>query len=192
MEPQTSYYPEVKIFTSVSYQTWIAECVASFLAHFSPSPKNHYGKLSDSEGIPMSLRIRENPPSVQIIQSPAGGEKAGIQRIREKLIDEKNDFFIPELVVANEKDLTRECIIVTIQDRSLLNILDNNLLAPAKTAEIIEALRKNYPHFFIVVQRYILGIEAQDGFKVPYKVVTEEDRETLQYLENLPHRLGNG
>lgn len=177
--------------TSKDYQAWAAECVAQFLAEFRDDGRR------GGATTPLKIRVHENPPSVQIIKLPEGGAHAGTARIREKLAEEslqprqtESGFFMqPEMVLAREADLTRECIIVTLRDETVDTILEHELLASQKVAEVLEALRQGHPNFFIVVQRYLLGIEQHDGVKVPFSVVEEHDEQTRKYLENITQHL---
>ncbi len=177
--------------TSGKYQREIADCVGGFLAHFRPSAKTHHAarNVNGSE-TPFKVRIRETPPSVQIVQLPQGGLAAGIQRIRNKMAGFVGMQAPDSLVVARETDLTRECVIVTLADNTVKTILGQGLLSPEQVAEVLAILRQGSPQLFVVVQRYIMGIESEAGLHVPYHVVPERDRPTLNYLSALPDQLG--
>lgn len=177
--------------TSRNYQREIADCVGGFLARFQPSAKTHNAARSlDRDEIPFKVRVREEPPSVQIVQLPQGGPAAGIQRIRNKMTGFVGVQTPDSLVVARETDLTRECVIVTLADNTVETILGQGLLSPEQVAEVLALLRQDSPHLFVVVQRYIMGIESEAGLPVPYHVVPETDRPTFEYLSNLPGQLG--
>lgn len=178
--------------TSRDYQRKIADCVGDFLAHFQPSAKTHHAARGiEDNKIPFKVRVHERPPSVQIVQLPQGGPTAGIQRIRNQLTGFAGIQPPPgSLVVARETDLTRECVIVTLADDTVETILGQGLLSPEQVAEVLALLRQGSPQLFVVVQRYIIGIEMEAGLPVPYSVVPESDRSTLDYLSNLPNQLG--
>lgn len=174
--------------TFPQYQNRALECVSHFLAAFQSSPKTQSKKLRDNESVPVTLRVGDDPPSVQILQLPKGGIPAGELRISEKL----SSGVIPAkagILVAHEEDLTRECIIVTLNDNTVDAIIQNELVAPHRIAELLEKIRRGHPNFFIVVQRYIMGIERKSGLKVPYSIVEESDEKTFHYLEKLPSAL---
>jgi len=170
------------------YQNRVVECVSQFLSAFCASPKTQSKKLRGNKNIPVTLRIHENPPSVQILQLPKGGPAAGELRISEK-ISKKENSLENSLVVAHEEDLTRECVILTLQDGAIETILKNELVAPERVAEALEKIRRGHPNFFVVVQRYIMGIERKSGLKVPYSIVEASDEKTFHYLEELPGNL---
>lgn len=174
--------------TFPQYQNRALECVSQFLAAFKASPKIQSKKLCGAENIPVTLRVHEKPPSVQILQLPQGGPAAGELRISEKLVQE-NSSQKNSLIIAREEDLTRECIIVTLNDSTIETILKNELVAPERVAEVLEQIRRGHPNFFVVVQRYIIGIERKSGLKVPYSIVEESDEKTFHYLEKLPEIL---
>lgn len=174
--------------TSHAYQNRAFACVSQFLSSFHVSPKTQSKKLRENENIPVTLRVNEKPPSVQILQLPQGGVNAGELRISEKL----SSSVIPAkagILIAHEEDLTRECIIVTLNDSTIETILKNELVAPERVAEALEKIRRGHPNFFVVVQRYIIGIERKSGLKVPYSIVEESDKKTFHYLEQLPSAL---
>lgn len=184
--------------TSVEYQNRALECVANFLANFEEKQKRHVLKLQSGDSLPLHVRVHENPPSVQIIQEPRGGSRAGVLRIQEKLSRPKDQTIknIPELIIptpqiilAEENDLTRECIIVTFRDDTLNTILEGGLISPSQAQEFIGMLRTGHPDFFLIVQRYLLGFEQHDGVQVPYGIVTQKDETTFQYLEKFPKLL---
>ena len=175
------------------YQKRAQACVLSYLHCFSPSSKSYELKTTDPNKIPVSIRIHGNPPSVQIEQAPVGGRSAGLMRIKEKMhadepLETIGEFIVPKtkILIAEENDLTRECIILTLQDGAIETILSNELMAPEQVAETLEKIRCGHPNFFVVVQRYIIGIERNSGLKVPYSIVEESDKKTFDYLEELP------
>lgn len=172
--------------TFPQYQNRALECVSQFISAFHASPKTQSKKLHANENIPVTLRVNDDPPSVQILQLPKGGMRAGELRIGEKL--SKQNSATP-LVIAHEEDLTRECIIVTLNDNTVDAIIQNELVAPHRIAELLEKIRRGHPNFFIVVQRYIMGIERKSGLKVPYSIVEQSDEKTFLYLEKLPSAL---
>lgn len=174
--------------TFPQYQNRALECVSQFLSAFHASPKTQSKKLRENENVAVTLRVHEKPPSVQILQLPKGGPAAGETRISEKLFSN----VIPAqagILVAHEEDLTRECVILTLNDSTVDTILQNELVAPHRVAELLEKIRRGHPNFFIVVQRYIMGIERKSGLKVPYSIVEESDEKTFRYLEKLPSAL---
>lgn len=174
--------------TSCAYQNLALECVSQFLAAFRADQKTQSKKLRENESVPVTLRVHEDPPSVQILQLPQGGIRAGELRISEKLsLDATHTN--AKILVAREEDLTRECLIVTLNDSAMDTMLQNELVAPHRVAELLEKIRRGHPNFFIVVQRYIMGIERKSGLKVPYSIVEESDKKTFRYLEKLPSAL---
>lgn len=174
--------------TFPKYQNRALECVSQFLAAFRADQKTQSKKLRENENVPVTLRVNEDPPSVQILQLPQGGIRAGELRISEKMsLDATHTN--AEILVAREEDLTRECLIVTLNDSAMDTMLQNELVAPHRVAELLEMLRRGHPNFFIVVQRYIMGIERKSGLKVPYSIVEESDKKTFRYLEKLPSAL---
>lgn len=177
--------------TSSSYQKWASECLGQFLA----------ARPSSAEELPVKLRVSQMPPSAQIMKLPAGGFINGVKRIREKLYLKKENvseqaphLLLPhnetDIAIAREEDLTRECLIVTLHDASLEAIIRQDLLSSKESARAITWLRESYPNFFVAFQRYLLGIEHDDGIKVGFKVVTAEDDETLEYLKRLALSMG--
>ncbi|MEK7524634.1 MAG: hypothetical protein AAB588_06450 [Patescibacteria group bacterium] len=172
--------------TSSDYQQWAAHCVGTFLANFEPSPKNRMRAVSEetSAVTPYRIRVLENPPSVQVVQMPQGGVEAGRKRIQEKIAGPSEI-----ILTAEEKDLTRECIILTLHDALIESILKSGLLLPGEAAKILDELRKDRPKFFVVVQRYLMGIESDAGIKIPYSIVEKTDIRTMEYLEQLPSHL---
>lgn len=174
--------------TFPQYQNRVAECMAQFLSAFRPSPKTQSKKLRENERVSVTLRVYEKPPSVQILQLPKGGVAAGAIRISEKLTQE-NAQQKTSLVIAHEEDLIHECIIVTLNDTTVDTILQSELVVPHRIAELLEKIRRGHPNFFIVVQRYIMGIERKSGLKVPYSIVEQSDEKTFGYLEKLPSAL---
>lgn len=174
--------------TFPQYQNRALECISQFLSAFHASSKTQSKKLRGNENVAVTLRVHENPPSIQILQLPKGGVAAGELRISEKLAQENARQKTP-LVIAREEDLTRECVIVTLSDDAIETILKNELVAPERVAEVLEKIRRGHPNFFIVIQRYIMGIERKSGLKVPYSIVEESDEKTFRYLETLPGNL---
>lgn len=164
-----------------AYQMQAFETVSSFLnlqknagQSFSISPENDASKIT--------VRVKETPPSVQIIHSPQGGQKAGMKRIQEKL-------YLPEdidpIVTVSENDLTRETIIMNLKDATLDKILTAGLLSPQQMISLIAFLHDDQPNLFIVVNRFLLGIEPLTKTPSPFKLIEMEDRETWGYLKNL-------
>ena len=149
---------------------------------------------------PFSIRVAGRPPSLQVRKLPQGGAQKGAERIREKLheaapdLREEHGFLVESplatsLIIANEDDLTRECVIVTLEDDTLLEILNRGLLSPSKIADLLASMKKNHPHAFVIFQRYLFGIERADGLKVPFGVVEASAVGTLNYLAKLPESL---
>lgn len=164
-----------------AYQMQAVETVSSFLnlqkatGHsFSISPENKTSKIT--------VRVKETPPSVQIIHSPQGGQKAGQKRVQEKL-------FLPEevepLVTVSENDLTRETIVMNLKDSTLDQILTAGLMTPRQIISLIQFLYDDQPNLFIVVDRFLFGIEPLTKTPSPFKLVEMGDKETWGYLKNL-------
>lgn len=144
----------------------------------------------------VQIRVNENPPSVQIKRLPEGGFASGFQRIAEKIeanleFENRAGLILPnsKIVVAHEEDLTRESIILTLNDSAMSAILENGLISPEQMSKTLENFKKIGPDYFVIVQRYIIGIEAADGIKVPYAIIGNSDEKTMQYLEKLPSLL---
>ncbi|MBI2638367.1 hypothetical protein HYW83_02145 [Candidatus Peregrinibacteria bacterium] len=185
------YYEDELGVTSTTYQKRAADCLGTFLAAFQPSPKSHRPKFLGNEDTPFSLRITQEPPSVQILQYPQGGVQKGIQRMRRKMTGFAGmlDMAPQQLVLAHAGDLTRECIIVSLRDDTMETILKSGLLSPEQVAQLLKVVREGHPDLLVVVQRYIMGIEAEAGLQVPYSFVAESDRATFEYLTALPENL---
>lgn len=186
--------------SSSSYQKAAEMCVRNFLENFEPSAKNRKLALPNDANTPFEIRVRKNPPSVQIRHFPKGGIKAGQLRICEKISLPQEDFeeicegklLLPKtpLILADEADLTRESIILTLGDNTISEMLKQEFIAPKQATEILENTRRGHPDFFIIVQRYLMGIEYGDGLKIPYGIIAETDSDTLEYLTKLPAQLG--
>lgn len=193
------YYEDEFGITGDAYQRRAANCLSVLLASFQPSPKQspktRLRRPTLNEDNPFKITVNDNPPSAQILQLPKGGVNAGIQRIRQKMtetIQPNPDLpilLLPSIVVAQETDLTRECVIASLRAKTIKTIIDSALLSPKESADILEILRGTHPHLLVVLQRYLIGIERDDGIKVPYQLVEASDEKTLQYLEQLPAEL---
>lgn len=182
---------------SAVYQNAAETCVRNFLKNFEPCGKNQRLQQPRESATPFEIRVQQNPPSVQIRQFPEGGSKAGGMRIHEKMARQESEenfsnacggaFLIPEtpLILAEETDLTRESIILTLGDATMEQMLAQQFISPKLATEIVQTLRIGHPDFFIIVQRYLLGIEYRDGVKVPYGVVEGKDEKTFDYLDHL-------
>lgn len=178
------------------YQKRAQACVYTYLDSFTPSSKSYELKTTNANKVPISILVHENPPSVQIRQSPQGGKSAGLSRIQEQLglpedTETLGELIIPKtkILVAQEHDLTRECIILTLGDSTVNTIVENGLIMPKQIAAMLAEFQKGHPDFFIVVQRYLIGIEQTSGYKVPYGIVNEKDERAFEYLETLAHDL---
>ncbi|GEM_PF-5696667 len=178
--------------SGLKYQKRAKACIQTYLNSFSPSSKSYELKTTRTHEIPISILVHENPPSVQIRQSPQGGKSAGLSRIQEQLslpadTETVGELIIPKtkILMAQEHDLTRECIILTLRDSAANAIVENGLISPKCVAAMLHELKKGHPDFFIVVQRYLIGIEQTDGYKVPYSIVNEKDERAFEYLETL-------
>ncbi|PIQ77562.1 hypothetical protein COV82_03825 [Candidatus Peregrinibacteria bacterium CG11_big_fil_rev_8_21_14_0_20_46_8] len=173
------------VVTRPEYQHQAQQCVIDFLAL-------NYTQKIETAAQKISLRIHERPPSVQVIQHPDGGMRAGATRMREKIttptaIQTPNGLHLAsnQIVVANMQDLTRECIVVTLEDPTISTLLENDLLAICDIPAL-QNLRCEQPKIFIVLQRYLMGIEKEDGIRVPFDFVSYENIETLDFLSSLP------
>lgn len=182
--------------SGAEYQKRTEACIHAYLRSFSPSSKSYELKTTSSDEIPVSIRVYENPPGVQIQQAPRGGKLAGLLRIQEKLglpedTETIGDLVVPKtkILIAEESDLTRECIILTLRDNTVNTILANGLITPQQAAAVLQKFQKSHPDFFIVVQRYLIGMEHTDGYKIPYGIVTQKDETAFEYLETLPQSL---
>lgn len=178
-------FEDISDITQAAYQKRAEQCVTQFLQKFQTSLRPQQLAVFNEHDTPFTLRVTKNPPSLQIKQLPHGGTAAGELRIREKL----SPVTKRTLVVAGAQDLTRECIVVMLHDQTINTILQSGLLAPEQIAAVLESLRIDSPEMFVVVQRYIIGIERFDGLCVPYKIVPADDEETFEYLNRLPYEL---
>lgn len=176
---------EIKSIEESFYQRRAQFCVTNFLQSFPESKKTQSLLLPGENTAPISLNLHKNPPSIQVRKFPVGGANKGIIRIRSKLSENLSQ----PIVVAEEKDLTRECVIITLGDTTLDLILGNGLFPSLQIAEVLQNLKQGHPDYFLVLQRYIMGIEKDDGLKVPFDIVTPQDDATFVYLETLPKSL---
>lgn len=184
--PYNAMFEDTPGIMQISYQKRAQKCVTLFLEKFHASSRSQQLNALSENDVPFTIRVNTNPPSLQIRQLPNGGIHAGELRIHEKLARANTS---ESIVVAENTDLTRECIIVMLRDSVIDAILENGLLTPEQIASFLEAIRSGNPDFFIVVQRYIMGIERKDGLSVPYKIVPAHDDETFEYLSKLPGEL---
>lgn len=187
--------------TSYAYQKAAETCVRNFLKNFGPAGKNHRLTVPNESETPLQIRVHENPPSVQIRQLPLGGLQAAQLRIREKISpkEPEKDFqetcggklLLPKtpIVLAKTADLTRESIILTLGAETMDQMLRQEFIRPKQTQEALAEIRAEHPDFFIVVERYLLGIEHRDGVSVPYSVVEETNQAAFLYLQNIPSLL---
>lgn len=204
-------HDELGITTSV-YQKQTGAIVEEFLVVFGDAakrtssanrPKQLWDGFTDND-TPFSIRLNEKPPSVQIIQHPKGGEEAGVRRIKNKMIPPEfqnettasgivlpNQCITPEsaIAIAEITDLTRELILVTLDDKTVIAIMSQGLLRPEEVSQLLKLLQQKHPEHFVIVQRYLLGVESEYDCKVPFSVIPSDDRETFQYLTDLPSRL---
>lgn len=165
-----------------AYQNRAEKTIYSFL-HLPETSKNSFGlTLEEPDSTKIKIRVKESPPSVQIVHTPLGGEKAGTLRIQEKLyLFDKTD----PIVTVPENDLTRETIILNMQDQALDQILLAGLLSPQQIIALVSYLHENQPNLFVVFDRYLMGIESMTKTPVPFKVVEMNDETTWGYLKDL-------
>lgn len=187
--------------TSSAYQKAAETCLRNFLKNFAPAGKNHRITVPSESETPLEIRVHENPPSVQIRQLPRGGVQAAQLRIREKISpkEPEEDFqetcggklLLPKIpiVLAEKTDLTRESIILTLGAETMEQMLRQEFIRPRQMKEALAEIRADHPDFFIVVQRFLIGIEHQDEVKVPYTVVEESNAAVFEYLRHIPSLL---
>lgn len=170
-----------------AYQMRASRVIESWLsAHFKPETAENYVpralSLKGNESTKITVRIREKPPSLQIIHYPIGGVRAGINRMCEKILKAREESSSGITIVHNE-DLTRETIILTLEDTTTDEILEHKLLMPEELASLFAAAKEFQPKLFITIHRSLMGIEQQDGQKIPFHLIENGDNQTWDYLE---------
>lgn len=166
-----------------AYQKRAASTVEAWLkACFKPRGRfSHAISFENPHAEKVTVRVSEKPPSVQLIHYPEGGLQAGLRRMSEKI------FEMPQtkVITVEEKDLTRETIILTLGDAKTDEILKYDLLSPGRLAVLLRAAQEFQSMLFIAIHRSIMGIESKDGQKVPFHLIEGKDQKTWDYLETL-------
>lgn len=177
-------FQELSIGT-YAYQFRAARVIENWLRAFWKQPENseNFSHALRPENLQekITVRVKGKPPSLQLIHHPEGGLHEQRIRVSAKLLE------LPEkkIVTVEEKNLTRETLIVTLEDTTMEEILKHRLIAPEKLAAIFKNLRELQPTLFIVIDRYLMGIEQKDNQKVPFHLIEQKDEETWQYLEEI-------
>lgn len=171
-----------------AYQLRAGNIIESFLKTFWRKEKKplsfHSLSFEHPESEKITVRVKEKPPSLQLIHYPEGGVRAGTQRIDEKLFEP-----FSKLVIVEEKDLTRETIIVTLEDATTDEILEHGLLTPEQIASLLQSTQELQPKLFIAIDRFLMGFEKRDGQKIPFHLIEQDDEKTWGYVETLSEQL---
>lgn len=166
---------------SENYQNCARACIDAFLCKFQPSAKPRSLSVIGKDEVPISLRVNANPPNIQIIEFPIGGKNAGITRIREKL----NIALSPiDIVVVSAEDLTRELIITQSADDVIRQIIATGLVDRI-AAQFLKELADSQPALFIILQRYLMGIETTDKQAIPFHLVTGDNDKIFQHIQEI-------
>lgn len=169
---------------SETYQGRARMCVSEFVNKFQSSARIQSLSIIGENEIPISFRVSANPPNIQIIEFPIGGKNAGIMRIREKL----NTVFPLDIAIVGADDLMRELIVAQSADSVIKQIVAMGLIDRA-TKQFLKELAENQPALFIIMQRYLMGIETTDKQTIPFNLVTESDDQTFQHIQELTRYL---
>ncbi len=164
-----------------AYQMRASNVVEAWL-QVCPQPKTSSFSIKNlangNETEKITVRVKEFPPSLQLIHYPEGGKYAAKMRISEKLFEPADT----KIVTVGEKDLTRETIIVTLEDATMDEILGNGLLAPEQIAQLLATARETNEKLFIAINRFLIGTEMQDNQKIPFHLIEQGDEKTWGYL----------
>ena len=193
--------PEELPMTGQEFQRVAADTAASYLAQFERLQTPETASLKDRGDVRITVRVEKEPPSVQIVQQPHGGTKAGAERIREKLQTVLYEYGKPapgsspiilpkaDLQIADQSDLTRECILTIITSDTANTLLEKGLLAPTQAANVIQLLQYRSRRIFMAVQRYLLGIEPESKVQVPYSLIETPDDDFFAFMQEVSIKL---
>lgn len=174
----------VEVIQSLAYQKFAERCVLEYL-----SLKNK--TLKCRLQAPVRLRMNAQPPSVQIVKMPEGGISEGVMRIKCKLqqpveIFTNDGILLPcDLLLISENDLTSESILLTLENPAMSTLLAHDLISNCE-AKVLLSLCNKKPNTFLILHRYLMGIERDDQVSVPFSVVGLTDQKILKELAQLP------